>query len=186
MPYVFDPEVLHEVARAGIGESDVQAKLDAVVAELDRRYPGRIQTRPNWIFNTANGAMGQLTLLYGSVREYVLLFGTPIGTEGHSGRYFADVWDFMIDGEMWTYHEGDLERTVHRPGDAALLERRRAKGYCVREQAWMLEYARGAIPLMLGPGLADNFFSNLDFRSVGKLLVSYGSLAARAVLRGEI
>lgn len=186
MGYLFEPEVLHEVARVGLDRETVPEKLAAVTEELARRYPGRICTQPDWILNTANGAMGELTLLYGSVTEYVILFGTPIGTEGHSGRYHADVYDYMIDGEMWTYYEGDLERTISRPGDGALLARGRAKGYCVKEQAWMLEYARGWIPTMLGPGLADNFFSNLDFRSVQKLLVNFGALTVKELLRGKI
>ena len=186
MSYIFDPEELHQAARAGVDRGTTEEKLAAVVADLDRRYPGRICTTQDWMFNTANGAMGQLTLLYGSLTEYIILFGTPIGTEGHSGRYFADVYDFMIDGEMWTYYAGDVEKTVFKPGDAALLERRQAKGYNVPRRAWMLEYARGCIPAMLPSGLADNFFSNLDLRRVAHLFKNYGALTVKELLRGKI
>ena len=35
--------------------------------------------------------MGAYCLLYSSLSEYVLLFGTPIGSGGHSGRYWAHI-----------------------------------------------------------------------------------------------
>ncbi|RJO74060.1 MAG: hypothetical protein C4523_01495 [Myxococcales bacterium] len=184
MSTLFDPAVLHEIAQKGIG-LPYDTMFQTVIAELDRRYPGRIRVQQRWIFNNACGAMGQLTLLYGSLTEYLILFGTPIGTEGHSGRYSADVHDFMIDGEMLTYREGEFVPTVFKPGDRALLERGASKGYCVRDHAWMLEYSKGWIPFMLPTGLADNFFSNLDFRSVFTLMWDYGKLCVRELLRGK-
>ncbi len=183
--YMFDPARLHEIARASVG-MPLTESFAYITDQLDATYPGHINRKPNWIFNTACGALGQLTLLHASLSEYIILFGTPIGTEGHSGRYSADVHDFMIDGEMWTYYEGDFEKTVFRPGDAALLERGRSKGYCVKDHAWMLEYARGWIPFMLPTGLADNFFSNLDFRSVYMMFRDYGRLCISEMLKGKL
>lgn len=185
MGYLFDPAELHEISKLGIGKPYAEM-FETIINEVERRHPGRILRKRRWIFNNACGAMGQLTLLYGSLSEYLIIFGTPIGTEGHSGRYSADVHDFMIDGEMLTYYEGDFVPAVFRPGDAALLKRGSSKGYCVRDHAWMLEYSRGWIPLMLPTGLADNFFSNLDFRSVFALMWDYGKLCVRELLRGKI
>ncbi len=182
---LLSPEKLHAIARNAAGKPAAEA-FACMLAELDATWPGRICPDNPWLFNTACGAMGQLKLLYGSLSEYLIFFGTPIGTEGHSGRYLADVYDFMVTGEMWTYHEGEIEKTVYRPGDAALLRRGRTKGYRAADNTWMLEYARGAIPTMLPTGMADNFFSNLDMRAMGRLMAQFGGLVTRELLRGKI
>jgi hypothetical protein len=45
--------------------------------------------------------MGQVCLLHASLSEYLLLFGTSMGTEGHSGRYWATISDYLVSGEFW-------------------------------------------------------------------------------------
>ena len=185
MTTLFQPEKLLEITRSAVGQPVGQA-FDTIVDAVDQEWPDRIRRDNPWLFNTACGAMGQLKLLYGSLSEYLILFGTPIGTEGHSGRYRADVHDFMIKGEMWTYHEGDIEKTIYLPGDHAVLERRRTKGYRAMEDTWMLEYARGAIPTMLPTGSWDNLFSNLDLKALFRLYGQYGSMCIRELLRGKI
>jgi C-8 sterol isomerase len=97
---------------------------------LRREYPGHIREEEQWMFNTAAGAMGQLWLLHGSITEYLIIFGTPIGTEGHTGRYsalllpreaflfkrvfryLADDYFIMLKGEQWGYSQGEIERSV--------------------------------------------------------------------------
>lgn len=174
MAHVFDPDVLHLCAKQGVG-LPLDEAWDSVTEALDKAYPGLLYTGPrDWIFNNAGGAMGQLHLLYASLEEYVILFGSPIGTEGHSGRYRADVWDFMVAGEMWTYVEGECERTSYKPGDAAFLGKDLVKGYRLPDHGWMLEYARGFIPGMLPFGLADSIFSTVDSACVKRTFRTYG------------
>jgi hypothetical protein len=185
MGILFDPERLHEIAKKGVGLP--QAEMFRVVAqELAAAYPGHIRTEPDWIFNNAGGAMGQIALLHASLSEYVLFFGTPIGTEGHSGRYATEVYDFVMAGEMWCYHEGETARSVYQPGDAAYLGRSAIKGYRIPDFSWMLEYARGPIPTMLPFGLADTVTSTLDARTVGRTLWSYGRMVTGELLRGKV
>lgn len=182
MKYIFDPAVLHECSKKGIGLPPADM-FTAVVNKLDKNYPGIIEKKQDWIFNNAGGAMGILTLLYASLSEYLIFFGSPIGTEGHSGRYSAEVYDFMMDGEMWCYTPGQFERTVYRPGDAAYLGKSAAKGYCIKDHAWMLEYSRGFIPLMLPFGLSDSIWSTLDWKSIRKLTGNYARLCIRNMFR---
>ena len=185
MSYVFDPARLHEISQVGVGLRHDQM-FDAVTEALAAAYPGAVHRGPrDWIFNNAGGAMGQLTLLYASLSEYLIFFGSPIGTEGHSGRYRAEVHDFMLAGEMWCYLEGELERRVYGPGDAAALTSGAVKGYRVPDHAWMLEYARGPIVGMLPFGLADSLLSTLDLRCIARTLAGYGRLVTGNLLHRQ-
>jgi hypothetical protein len=186
MAYVFDPSVLHEIARAAVGKKPRAEMISAVEEALVERYPDHIDRSPPWLFNNAGGAMGQIKILHSSLSEYILIFGTPIGTEGHSGRYGTEVYDFMLEGEMWCFHAGEFDKTVFKPGDLAYLGPDRAKGYAVPNYAFMLEYARGAIPTMLPFGLADTVFSTRDRSTLGRTLWHYGRLAVRELLQGKI
>ena len=158
------------------------ALLAGLLDDLEARYPGRIWRDQPWIFSNAGGAMVQLKVLYASFREYLLIFGTPIGTEGHSGRHLVAFDDVVLDGEIWYHGEGDLERRVYRPGDVVVLERGDAAGIRVPDRVWMLEYACGAIPLSLPFGLADSVFSTLDVLGVVRTLRIFAVLAWRSIL----
>jgi len=186
MSKAFDPDVLGDIVQKCVGLPYDQM-LDTITEELDSRYPKRrIRKKRRWVFSNAGGAMLQITLLYGSLTEYLAFANTPVGTEGHSGIYQADVWDWVLDGEMWCHILGQTERSVYRPGDVAFLARSVAKGFCVKDHVTLLEYARGFIPLMMPFGLADSVFSTLDCRSVRHQMWQYGTMCTRELLRGKI
>lgn len=183
--YLFDPSVLDNIRRKGIGKP-LSVAFDIITAELAKAYPGHICMTRNWIFNNAGGAMGQLNLLHASLSEYLIFFGTCIGTEGHSGRYASEVYDFMIKGEMLCEYEGQFEpevHTVHTP--PAYLGSKVIKHYRVKDDAWMLEYCRGSIPRMFPFGNADSIFSTLDIRTMARLIRQYAILTIRSLLRGK-
>jgi C-8 sterol isomerase len=186
MTYLFDPDRLHEATKKAVGLPNEDA-FDLITRELHDRYPGHIRTEPRrWIFNNAGGAMGQIAILHASLSEYILIFGTPIGTEGHSGRYATEVWDFMIAGEMWCYHEGESQRISFKPGDAAYLGKSRVKGYRVPDHAWMLEYARGPVATMLPFGVADTVTSTLDVRNLARTFWQYTQLVTKELAQGKV
>lgn len=173
MGYVFDPEVLATHVRAVLGRPR-EEMFDALTASLAEAYPGKVNTDGRkWMFNNAGGAMGQMTFLHSSFTEYLTFFGTPIGTEGHSGRYATEVWDFVLDGEMWGYGEGETDREEVRPGDYHHLGANVAKGYRIPDHCWMLEYSRGPILTMFPFGLADTLFSTLDVSVFGRTVSGY-------------
>ena len=182
---LFDPSVLHAVARAAVGLSH-DKMVRQVAEDLERRYPGHIETRPNWMLSLCGGVMGIMTVLHGSLSEYVLIFGTPVGSEGFSGRYRIEIHDFMLAGEMWTYTESDFaQRRVYRAGDAAVLARREAKGVRIFEDAWMLEYGRGPVPTAL-PFALTGAIGSLEIRTIARTIGVYGRLAVRELLQGKL
>jgi C-8 sterol isomerase len=182
---VFDPEVLHQIARESIGPP-IEQLLPPLIDRLQARYPGHIQDPGRWVMNNAGGAMGAMLVLHASLTEYVMIFGTPIGTEGHSGRYRADDWFMILEGEQWAFNPGELQRRVYRPGDIHHMPRGNAQGYRIPEHCWALEYARGFIPGMLPFGVADTIFSTLDVRTLAETFAIYTRCAVRELLQGKI
>lgn len=101
MGYIFNPEDLQKLARNHLGLPH-EEMVAGITNDLARAYPGHIYTKENWILSICGGVMGIMRVLHGSLSEYVLIYGTPIGTEGFSGRYRADIFDVLLAGEMWT------------------------------------------------------------------------------------
>ena len=185
MSYVFEPSTLHEITGKALGLPR-QAMFDAVREGLEEAYPGHVHRGGDWQITAAGGAQGVVNLIHASVTEYLLFFGSPAPTSGHSGRHRCEVHQFILDGEVWCYDEGDLERRELKPGDATTLRPSTARGYCVNDRVWMLEYGRGPIPLMFPFALAGPMFVTLDARGLARSLLRYGSLTARSLLRGKI
>jgi C-8 sterol isomerase len=187
MSHVFDPDELHELVRDLLAQAPPIEDLVAMLhAELRERHGDAIEPTRRWVLNNAGGAMGALLLLHASVTEYLIVFGTPIGTEGHTGRFWADDWFIMLDGEQWAYEPGDLQRRVYRAGEMHHLPRGSARGYRIPEYGWALEYARGWIPSMMPFGLADALTSTLDLRSAARTLALYAAAATRQLSRGKL
>ena len=176
MNYIFDPDILHKIAKKGMG-LPYEQMFEAIRIELEQKYPGRINDKIRWMFNNAGGCMYSVAVLHASLTEYLLIFGSPIGTKGHTGRHFTEIYDFVIDGELWYFKEDrPFERIVHKSGDRYHLGKLQSEGLCIPDQAWVLEYARGFIPSMLPFGLADSLFSTLDLKTVGCTFGIYGKL----------
>lgn len=185
MGHIFEPEVLRAVSRAVLGRPLPQM-IDDIADELSRRYPGHILPERTWVLNNAGGAMGHMIVLHASLTEYVIIFGTPIGTEGHTGRYRSTDYFFILEGEQWAYAEGSPEREVYRPGDCHVLAPGVAKGYRMPDRCYALEYARGFIPAMLPFGMFDTLFSTVDLRTLARTFAVYGRSVARELWQGKL
>ena len=186
MSYVFEVERLEEIARkmVGVPRQELTRRLMDALAHA---YPGHVATEENWVFNIAAGSTGIMNVLHGSLSEYLILFGTPVGTEAYSGRYALEIHDWVLSGEMWTYTEDNpLEAKITKVGEHAVLRRGQPKGFKLYEHTWMLEYGRGFVPSSLPTALSDTLIGALDFWTVAKTFWIYGKLTAHELMQGKI
>lgn len=161
MAYIFDPQVLADVVRKHLG-LPTKEQIAAVSHTLQSIYGEHVSPGQPWMFSNAGGIMCSISPLHVSHNEYLLFCGTAIGSEGHSGRHRAEIYDVVMGGELWTYETGVHDRRIHKPGDLACLERGRSNGSKLRPGTWLLEYARGNIPSLFPFALGDTVFSTLD------------------------
>jgi len=176
--YVFDPDVVHECARQCLGKPKPEM-FDAFADALEERYPGVLDRGQPWVYSIAGGAMIQMKLYFASLTEYIMIWGTPIGSEGHSGRHLCGFWDTVIDGETWYYAEGEFERTVYRPGDRIYVGPGHARAMNFTDGVWAVEYARGPIPASIPFGLADEVLSCLDWLTAAQTVSLYADLVCQ-------
>jgi len=180
--YVFDPDVVHACALPCIGKPKPEM-FDAFADALDARYPNTLDRAQPWIYSIAGGAMIQMKLYFASLTEYIMIWGTPIGSEGHSGRHLTGFWDTVIDGETWYYGEGQFEKSIYRPGDRIYVGPGQARAMHFTTGVWAVEYARGLLPLSVPFGIADELLSCLDWVTAGQTLSLYTDLIFQHVGR---
>lgn len=94
--YIFDHKQIHKVASTAVANhpGNATAIFDEILDHL-RADPktapyinkNHFSVESEWMFNNAGGAMGSMYIIHASITEYLIFFGTPVGTEGHTGRH---------------------------------------------------------------------------------------------------
>ncbi|KAL4918272.1 ERG2/sigma1 receptor-like protein [Aspergillus aurantiobrunneus] len=187
--YIFDKDHLHDVSQRAIAAhgNDTRSIVQYIVSELDEKVgTTHLNMEEEWVFNNAGGAMGAMYIIHASITEYLIIFGTAIGTEGHTGRHTADDYFNILQGTQLAYVPGSYEPEVYPAGSVHHLRRGEVKQYKMESSCFALEYARGWIPPMLFFGYADTFSSTLDFPTLWATSRITGREMISNALKGKI
>jgi hypothetical protein len=98
--------------------------------------------------------MGSFIILHASVTEYLIFYGSPLGSGGHSGLHLADDYFTILTGREQRYLAGELEATTYLPGDVNHLPRGESSHYTL--EGWALELAQGKRSLTSGLPSCDS------------------------------
>ena len=188
MSYKIDPDVLGTVAKQVVGLPLEDGELigEAIRALADE-YPDLIDPTPGrWVGSKAGGILGKVRFLYFSPREYIVIFGSPTGTQGFSGRYkHVQIHKFLIAGQIDSYdiESDDTTAMTLLPGEHTCLEKGRARGLTIHPGSWHIEYGRGAVATTLPFAMVDTLLVSLEFESVRRSTVEFAKLVGKRFRR---
>ncbi|AMD21445.1 HER166Wp [Eremothecium sinecaudum] len=171
--YIFDPATINEICNDALAKYDTTSAdfnlkdlLTDVRNELASHYGDKFineMVEEDWLFNNAGGAMGQMLVLHASFSEYLIFFGSMVGTEGHTGIHFADDYFTILHGQQYAANASALTKEVYKPGMTHHLPLGHVKQYGMEPGTFAVELAQGWIPCMLPFGILDTFTSTMDF-----------------------
>ncbi|MGV0745232.1 isomerase [Mycolicibacterium sp. XJ870] len=189
MSYQIDPNVLHKVAKQVVGlPLDSGELITRAIELLADEYPNLIDPAPGrWVGSKAGGILGKVRFLYFSPREYIVIFGSPTGTQGFSGRYkHVEIHKFLLAGQIDSYDlESDdcMPLPPLLPGEHTCLEKGHARGLTIQPGSWHLEYGRGAVATTLPFALVDTLLVSLELESVKRSTAEFTKLVTRRFRR---
>jgi C-8 sterol isomerase len=183
--YVFEPDDLQRIVKMHL-DAPLDQRFDRIAHTLREVYGEHVHSGSEWIWSNAGGIMCSMSVLHNSPKEYLLFCGTAVGSEGHSGRHRAELYDIVIHGELRTFKPDQFRPVVLEPGDMSSLPRKTTNGSHLSPECWLLEYGRGNIPSMFPFALGDTVFSTQDLTDLRKTMAHSAKLMlseARLALR---
>jgi C-8 sterol isomerase len=163
--YVFEPQDLQRIVSLHL-----DARFERIAETLKAVYGDHVHTGQEWIWSNAGGIMCSMSVLHTSLSEYLLFCGTAVGSEGHSGRHRADLYDVVIHGELQTFKPHQFKPKTLAPGEMSYLPKGSTNGSHLGKECWLLEYGRGNIPSLFPFALGDTIFSTQDLTDLRKTM----------------
>lgn len=155
--YKFHPDELQRIVQRtteNTSSTDARTLIGDVENGVADAYAlDRTEWPEHYIFNFAGGATTHIRAMYCALDEYLLIVGAPIDINGYSGRYPAEVHDFVFTGVMHDFEEHDFESHDFTAGAWAYLPHGGHRVYATETPTYILEYARGSVPGMLSYGI---------------------------------
>ena len=167
--YLFEPQDLQRIVKRHL-KAPLSQRFDQITQTLVDVYGEHIHPQREWIWNNAGGIMCSMSMLHTSPKEYLLFCGTAVGSEGHSGRHRADLYEIVIHGELQTFRPHQFKSTRLTQGDMSHLQRGTTNGSRLSKECWLLEYGRGNILSLFPFALGDTVFSTQDLTGLRKMM----------------
>ncbi len=202
--YVFSVKLMTEIAQEVGSTMDFNEDPKAFINEVHKRiydlYPELVVPpgEGEWIFNSVGGSLAEIKVLYCTATEYLSLWGSPIATEGFSGRYpDLDVWDIMLSGHMKSYKPGDHKYDVYvnNPKEGqhqtSFLPRTVGKHFSMNDGTYMIDYGRGNLLTALNSGAilghkyvtGDKYSKKKMLGGCTKMMMENAGLKKRRIIR---
>lgn len=175
--YIFEPDDLQRVVQMHL-DSPLEQRFNRITETLHDVYGAHIHPGQDWIWSNAGGIMCSMQVLHVTPWEYLLFCGTAVGSEGHSGRHRAELWDIVVHGELRTFEPDQFSPKTLVAGDCSHLTPGATNGSALGPECWLMEYVRGNVPSMFPFALGDTVFSTQDLTDLRKMVACSTRLMA--------
>ena len=208
--YVFDPDFLRQIfleeeknyrteKKALETFDDLSVRKDAlgklrnkmvsnIVNQLKQRYPGAIIDPPSWAHNFAGAALFDIYIIACGMPEYILFDFSGTGTGGYTGNYDAEIYDFIIDGQIQNYLPGEMVTHTYKAGSYTYHYPGLANGFAAAPDTLLFEYARGDIAKAMDFGIMATYKNGILDKAAVKqqLKICMGTMIKTTAVRSKM